>query len=48
MAVNEAEETFKRLMTFPGVQGIIVMNRYYNLSSFFQLKIKYFLILRMI
>ena len=23
-----AEETFKRLMTFPGVQGIIVMNRY--------------------
>ncbi|CAF0879563.1 unnamed protein product [Brachionus calyciflorus] len=26
MAVNEAEETFKRLATLPGVQGIIVMN----------------------
>lgn len=26
MAVNEAEETFKRLAAFPGVQGIIVMN----------------------
>ena len=26
MAVNEAEETFKKLMTIPGVQGIIVMN----------------------
>lgn len=26
MAVNEAEETFKRLSALPGVQGIIVMN----------------------
>ena len=26
MAVNEAEETFKRLIALPGVQGIMVMN----------------------
>lgn len=26
MAVNEAEETFKRLNAFPGVEGIIVIN----------------------
>jgi hypothetical protein len=46
MAVNEAEETFKRLMTFPGVQGIIVMNRYYFYLNFlfefeFELKFNY-------
>lgn len=26
MAVNEAEETFKRLAALPGVQGILVIN----------------------
>lgn len=26
MAVNEAEETFKRLSALPGVQGLIVIN----------------------
>jgi dynein light chain roadblock-type len=25
-AVNEAEETFKKLNSYPGVKGIIVMN----------------------